>query len=508
MAEDLAELAEQMKFEVPRWVGMIAAATGIMGLQYRIEQERKRRADPYFQNPLADLQSIVTSTTFEGSVAFILFLNCASIGFQASTTDASLDGFFNISEHLFIAFFFGEWCLRMLVHGWVWVFELNNFLDSLLIFLTGVLPKWLMEPLGYDNSVLRTFTILRVLRLARVARAVRLIPGFRELWILINGLTTSVRPMIWTIVMLVMILYLFGVVGTELIGHNPVFRDNEHVQDYFGNTIKSMLTLFQLMTLDTWMEDIARPVVDQQFNLVIFFVLFINLGVFVFWNLITAIIVENAFNLEKKDAAGVAKQAELNKKRELKKLAALFLEMDTDGSGELTEDEFFASLGNKKVANLLAILEIKPEDLEQVWQVLDDGDGVLTIKEFANGVRRMKGDAMAKDVVDAQKWVKHLTKSALDLKAQATKYSDSLNDLGSEVERINDDTSQVLGLFHEMYHRLCTHLDILDKEDRDRFAEKEQAELMASLAPKKSTAAQANNDSEEDDEKDDEEPPT
>merc|ERR1719188_1943906 len=129
----------------------------------------------------------------------------------------------------------------------------------------------------------------------------------------------------------------------------------------------------------------------HKFHMSLFFVCFVGLGVFVFWNLITAVIVENAFSIAKEDSAHQAKEAEQEKKRELKALAELFLEIDKDGSGELTTDEFFGALQNKKVRQMLALLEIKQGELEDVWHILDDGDGNLTIKEFTNGIRRMKG---------------------------------------------------------------------------------------------------------------------
>merc|ERR1719277_273603 len=172
-----------------------------------------------------------------------------------------------------------------------------------------------------------------------------------------------------------MILYIFAVAGVELIGRDSALVDDEEVQELFGDLFKSMFTMFQLMTLDTWADTIAWPVMHLQFHYSLFFVVFIGLGVFVFWNLITAVIVENAFSIAKEDSAHQAKEAEMDKKRELKELANLFLEIDKDGSGELTTEEFFGAMRNKKVQNMIALLELKPQELEDVWNILDDGDG-------------------------------------------------------------------------------------------------------------------------------------
>ena len=60
-------------------------------------------------------------------------------------------------------------------------------------------------------------------------------------------------------------------------------------------------------------------------------------------NLVTAIIVENAFAIVREDTESQAKEADNKKRSELKLLADLFMEIDLDGSGELTKDELFGS---------------------------------------------------------------------------------------------------------------------------------------------------------------------
>merc|ERR1719436_1735736 len=98
-------------------------------------------------------------------------------------------------------------------------------------------------------------------------------PMFKELWILIHGLTTSARPLIWTWVITLMILYVFAVAAVELIGNEKDFAADGEVQELFGDLFKSMFTMFQLMTLDTWSDTIAWPVMKTQYHLSIFFII-------------------------------------------------------------------------------------------------------------------------------------------------------------------------------------------------------------------------------------------
>merc|ERR1712193_456901 len=92
------------------------------------------------------------------------------------------------------------------------------------------------------------------------------------------------------------------------------------------------------------------------------------------------------------------------------------MEIDLDGSGELSREEFFSSLKNKKVKQMLDIMEMKVVELEEVWEVLDDGDGLLTIKEFTDGIRRMKGEAKAKDIQDVIKRLRETTHRQKELR--------------------------------------------------------------------------------------------
>eukprot|EP00415_Alexandrium_ostenfeldii_P004385 UN4385 len=133
-----------------------------------------------------------------------------------------------------------------------------------------------MEPFGSDIADVRIFTVLRVLRLARLARSIRLMPFFKELWVLIAGLMNSVRPLLWSFAIALILLYVFAVAATELIGRREVFQDDEHALVRFGNLPRAMFTMFQLMTLDSWGMDIARPVMQKDGLLAFFFIGFIG----------------------------------------------------------------------------------------------------------------------------------------------------------------------------------------------------------------------------------------
>ena len=77
---------------------------------------------------------------------------------------------FFVAENLFTLTFTLELVARLMAHSWIWLFEKwENFADSLLVMVTGVLVTWVLQYTGLATSELRKFTILRVLRLYRLA---------------------------------------------------------------------------------------------------------------------------------------------------------------------------------------------------------------------------------------------------------------------------------------------------------------------------------------------------
>jgi len=506
MAEEINAQAENAQFKIPAWVNIAGALLGVLQISYRIEQERERRADDYFSNPRPEIYSFVASMSFEVGVAILIAINCVLLGWQASLPDGENAVLFDIGEHVFVSLFLIEWTLRVLAFGWVWIFEFSNMADTMMVFVFGVFPKWILDPLGIDAAFIRVFTVLRALRLARLARAVRLRPAFKELWILIHGLTTSFRPLMWTVLIATIVLYLGGLAATELLGKSPLFVDEVNVQFLFGDLLKSMYTMIQLLTLDTWTDTIARYTIDPKFSsngnayfpYCLFFVMFIGIGVFVFWNLITAIIVETAFAISDADSNSQAREIEMAKKAEIESLTQIFLEIDEDHSGELDFEEFEKALHIPKVKQMLDVLGVQANELEAVWYVLDDGDNHLTIKEFTTGIRRMRGQAKAKDLADTVKRLRHATRSAGELLSQADQFHRSISFLEEECSRISDDTGRMVGLFHEMYHRLSAHLDICHKQDKQREAARKKAKLKA--AQEAAMKAMASQPVEEEDE--------
>lgn len=496
--EEDEEFQVVTNIKVPEFMEVFFALTGLSDILYRMEKEKERRCDETFQNPYAEVEELVMSMFFEVIVALVIVFNAALLGIAASLPEGENASMFNIFEHLFTIFFFAEWMLRVTAFGWCWMFEPANAADSLLVFGTGVLIKWVLEPAGADVGNFRILTVLRAVRLIRIARAVRLKPWAKEMWWLFRGLTTSGRSLAWTLVIAFAVMYIFAIAACEFIGRNPSFEDHEYAQELFGNFFRSMFTMLQIMTMDTYCDLVIRPMVKVEPWLAIFFIVFVTVGVFIVMNLVTAIIVENAFCIVSEDKDSVAKEREDKKKRDLKALSLVFMEIDIDGSGELSKDELYQSLKNTKVEQQLSVLEMKVGELEEVWDVLDDGDGLLTIKEFCDGIRRMKGDAQAKDVADVIKKLRTTDKKHKELLDLSRRYQGTLHDLETDATNLKNDAKEVALLFKEMYHRLSSFIALGEKEDNRKKREQRRLEKLAMAFEEDEGQEEQEEESEED----------
>ena len=122
--------------------------------------------------------------------------------------------------------------------------------------------------------------ILRALRILRVLRLFSQVPKLRAI---IESLMRALPGMGWTALLLVLVFYIFGVMGTLLFA--------ETHPEYWGSLGKSLFSLFQIMTLESWSSGIARPMIDSYPWVWLYFVPFILISSFMVLNLFIAIIV-------------------------------------------------------------------------------------------------------------------------------------------------------------------------------------------------------------------------
>jgi voltage-gated sodium channel len=134
-----------------------------------------------------------------------------------------------------------------------------------------------------------TLAVLRALRVLRVLRLVSVVPSMRRV---IAALFHSLPGMASIMAVLMIIYYVCAVLVTTLFSGHP----DPDIAAKFESIGASMYTLFQVMTLEGWSQEIVRPVMDVYPHAWLFFIPFIIITSFAVLNLFIGIIVD-AMNL-------------------------------------------------------------------------------------------------------------------------------------------------------------------------------------------------------------------
>jgi len=141
-----------------------------------------------------------------------------------------------------------------------------------------------------------SFSVLRALRVLRVLRLINKVESMRKV---VSGLLNSLPSLASVAGLTLIIFYVFSVMATNLFGHD--------FPELFGSMGESAFTLFQVMTLESWSEGVARPIMEKMPYAWIFFLLFILIATFIVINLFIAVIVDSLNNLEN-DSAEIQKE--------------------------------------------------------------------------------------------------------------------------------------------------------------------------------------------------------
>jgi voltage-gated sodium channel len=134
--------------------------------------------------------------------------------------------------------------------------------------------------------------VLRALRILRTLRLLSVVPSMRKV---VQALLTAVPGMMSIGAIILLIFYVGGVLATNLFG--------KEFDEWFGTIGRSMFSLFQIMTLESWSMGIVRPVMKIYPYAWVFFITFILMTSFAILNLFIGIIVDamQSQNTEEED---------------------------------------------------------------------------------------------------------------------------------------------------------------------------------------------------------------
>ncbi len=247
-------------------------------------QDLRQAAGRWIESPLP-----------HNTIIVLIVLNAILLGLATSQNIMGVAGGWILAvEALIVGVFALEIAIKLFAWGPRFFRSGWNLFDFVIVGIALV-------PSAGPLSILRSLRILRVLRLLSTVRRLRL---------LVEALISAIPSIGWIVFLLGLVFYIFGVMGTELFA--------AQFPAWFGTLGRSMYTLFQVMTLESWSMGIARPVMEVYPFAWLYFVSFILVTAFTILNLFIGIIVNTmqAAHWEEEDDRRAETEAKAHRERE------------------------------------------------------------------------------------------------------------------------------------------------------------------------------------------------
>jgi voltage-gated sodium channel len=224
------------------------------------------------------LRSIVQDPRTERFIMALIIVNAVTLGLETSETVMARFGpLLTVVDRAIIAVFVLEILARFVVQRGAFFRDGWNIFDVTVIGLA-------LAPATSAFSVLRALRVLRLLRLITAVPALQRVVG---------GLITALPGMGSILLLIGLVFYVSAVMAVNLYGKN--------YPELFGTLGSSLYTLFTIMTLEGWTNDVVNPVMEKHPYALLFFIPFIVVTTFWVLNLFIGIIV-NAMQEEHEKA--------------------------------------------------------------------------------------------------------------------------------------------------------------------------------------------------------------
>ncbi|CAJ1341963.1 unnamed protein product [Effrenium voratum] len=355
-------------------------------------------------------QKIARHPWFENITMFIIGIYAMWMAVDTDLNRAEVilqaDAVFFVAEQIFCLYFFVELAKRNCLRDAWFVFDF-------LLVITMVLETWVMTAvllvtgagtssgLLSNASILRLARLMRLSRLFRMARLLRMVP---ELLILVKAIAAAMRSVGFTLLLLVIVLYVFGIGFTQLLRGSLVGSDT------FPGVFLSMQSLFLHGTLlDSISDLVADFITQEQYLALALLYAFLILSAITIANMLIGVICEviTAVAAAEKEAIQITWVKET--------LNRVMGCTDENFDGKLQKSEFFMIAQDKDAVRALKELGVDVFTLIDFADMIfeepgedagESGEAELSFADFMEVILQFRGTNMAtvKDMVDLRKW--------------------------------------------------------------------------------------------------------
>eukprot|EP00930_Biecheleria_cincta_P073509 TRINITY_DN6079_c0_g1_i2.p1 TRINITY_DN6079_c0_g1~~TRINITY_DN6079_c0_g1_i2.p1 ORF type:complete len:781 (-),score=162.96 TRINITY_DN6079_c0_g1_i2:207-2549(-) len=338
---------------------------------------------------------------------------------DADTLDKA-DPVFQVAEHTFCLLFTLELLVRFCALRSICLICYDSWLlfDGTLVTLM-VAETWLIPiilaiavPDGDGLPNTSWVRLLRLVRLARLARTARLVNAFPELKVMIKGMLASLRSVLVTGLLLLLVLYVFG------IGLKQTSKGTTGGETYFGSVPRAM---YSLMLHATFMDGPSMVLDELDTISRVLFLVALVLSAMLLLNMLIGVMCEAVSNISSMEKERMQREKMTEKVKHL----LCHSNLDLDSNGRISKTELLSLLEDPNAAKVLHDAGVDMVGLLDVSDLIFQSDSLgqefnkeLDFKEFMEVLLALRGEntATVRDIVDFKKVINtHFTQVSNDL---------------------------------------------------------------------------------------------
>ncbi|AKP74707.1 Ion transport protein [Piscirickettsia salmonis] len=215
------------------------------------------------------INRLVNHIGFDSFILMVILINSASLALETLVNlSASTQQLLIYIDVMCLIIFVIEAVLKLSVYRSSYFKSGWNLFDFIIVVIS-------LLPVSHFISVLRSLRILRAFRL------IAHVPALKRV---VSALAISIPGLLSTACLLLLVFFVFGVMGVKLFGG--------HFPEWFGHLGRAMFSLFQIMTLESWSMGIARPIMAIYPYAWLYFIPFILISAFTLLNFLIGIVVD------------------------------------------------------------------------------------------------------------------------------------------------------------------------------------------------------------------------
>jgi len=441
----------------------ILAYTESLEDKARAVKEAQKDKLRYLRHRWKNMTTRELSTFVDVVMGFVITINAIIMG--VSMDYDSTHNAWIVVDFIFSLLFVAEIVIKINLHGLAGHFcgptYVSSAFDASLLAIDLANVILLLSGTDAQHAEgMPSASLLRLVRLLKLLRLLRILQlnVFSDVVTMVQGIIGGMGTLLWSMVLYVIMIYMVGLLCRALMGT----RQLDNVYEMFSTVPRSMFTTFRCSFGDCTTSS-GQPIFEfvhdgyGSFASVLYciFVFSVTIGIF---NVVSAIFVERTL-----EAASDMHKAQKDQRLQDETLwntrittlirhmveaseespfqGKLSEAVDTVHSIDMHTSLFDALVKRPEVKQALDDLDINPDDHRYLSELLDpDNGGSITVVDFVNGLRRLRGDPRRSDIVHVNMMLRSMQLavcetqvSVFEIESQIHKLRDALLPAGQAV---------------------------------------------------------------------------